>query len=537
MRPLPLLALVLAPLALGPRALAQTPAPEPRRPNLLFVFSDDHATSAIGAYGGRLAALDPTPAIDALARQGMLFERSYCTNAICGPSRAVILTGLFSHRNGFRQNGDRFDGDERTFPKLLQAAGYRTAMIGKWHLGSDPRGFHHWEVLPGQGDYYNPELIGPTGRRRVEGHCTDVITDLAIEWLEANAGGEAPWLLMCQQKAPHRTWMPAPRHLALYRDVEIPEPPTLFDRREDNASPARHQEMEIERDLELVYDLFLEPTDRWDPSAGRANDASGFRNLERMTPDQRAAWDAAFGPENAAFLEARLEGPELVRWKYQRYMRNYLRCVRGVDECVGRLVAWLDEHGLADDTVVVYSSDQGFFLGEHGWFDKRWMYEESFAMPLIVRWPGVTAPGTRDRHLVQNVDYAETFLDLAGVVVPADMQGRSLLPLLRGEDPGDWRDALYYHYFEFPGVHAVARHDGVRTERYKLIDFYQLDEQELYDLERDPDELRNVWGDPDYAEVREGLQERLLALREQVGDDTDRRPLPPDERRRLGAPR
>jgi arylsulfatase A-like enzyme len=517
-------------LALAPGPQSSEPA---RRPNILFVFSDDHAPNAIGAYGGWLAGVNPTPSIDALARQGMLFEGSYCTNSICGPSRAVILTGKFSHRNGFRQNGDRFDGDQQTFPKLLQGAGYRTAMIGKWHLNSDPQGFDYWEVLPGQGSYYNPELISAQGRRQVEGHCTDIVTDLAIDWLEENGRGEKPWMLMCQQKAPHRTWMPAPRHLSLYADAEIPEPATLFDRWEDNASPARHQEMEIERDLEQVYDLFLDPTDRWDPSVGRANDASGFRNLERMTPEQRATWDAAFGPENAAFREAHLTGPDLVRWKYQRYIKNYLRCVRGVDECVGRLTAWLEENGLAENTVVVYSSDQGFFLGEHGWFDKRWMYEESLAMPLIVRWPGVTAPGSRNRDLVQNLDYAETFLEIAGVPVPDDMQGRSLVPLLRGQTPKDWRDAIYYHYYEFPGVHAVARHRGVRTRTHKLIQFYQLDEWELYDLEQDPDELLNVYGDPRFAEVTAVLRGRLDELGRSYGDDTDLSPLPEDERARL----
>jgi len=500
---------------------AQQPARAPRRPNILFIFSDDHAQAAIGAYGGRLAALDPTPHIDELARQGMIFERSYCTNSLCGPSRAVIQTGKFSHRNGFRQNGDRFDGDQVTFPKLLQSAGYRTAMIGKWHLGTDPQGFDHWEVLPGQGDYYNPELIGPEGRRRVEGHCTEIVTDLALEWLDSQADSDRPWLLMCQHKAPHRTWMPAERELALYRDAVIPEPPTLFDRWEDNASPARNQEMEVARDLELVYDLFLEPDDRWDPSEARANDASGFRNLQRMTPEQRAAWDAAFVPENEAFRAAHLTGEELVHWKYQRYMKNYLRCVRGVDESVGRLLAWLDEHGQADNTIVVYSSDQGFFLGEHGWFDKRWMYEESFAMPLIVRWPGVTAPGSHNRDFVQNLDYAETFLEMAGVAIPAEMQGRSLVPLLRGETPADWRRSLYYHYYEFPGAHSVARHFGIRTERYKLMRFYQLDEWELYDLQRDPEELQNIWGRPELASVTAELRKELEGLRERYGDEGD----------------
>ena len=496
------------------------------RPNILFLFSDDHAPHAIGAYGGPLAALDPTPEIDRLADQGMLFRNSFCTNSICGPSRAVILTGLHSHRNGFMNNGNRFDGDQRTFPKLLQGAGYKTAMIGKWHLKTDPQGFDYWDVLPGQGDYYNPELISAAGKRRVEGYCTDIVTDLAIEWMDGQRESGEPFLLMCQHKAPHRNWMPALRHLDLFDDIEVPEPATLFDTWEDNASPARHQEMSVARELNPVHDLFFDPQRNWDPEAGKAIDASGSRNLKRMTPDQLAKWKAGLGDQNAAFAAAAPEGPDLVRWKYQRYIKNYLRTIRGVDESVGRLLAYLDETGLADNTIVVYSSDQGFYLGDHGWYDKRWMYEESLAMPLIVRWPGVTKPGSVNTDLVQNLDYAETFLEAAGVPVPDDMQGRSLVPLLRGEQPTDWRDAIYYHYYEFPSVHMVARHYGIRTDRYKLIRFYQFDEWELYDLEKDPDELRNVYDDPAYRGIATSMAVRLGELRAQYGDDGDDRPMP-----------
>ena len=505
--------------ALSAATHAQDTARE--RPNILFIFTDDHAQHAIGAYGGALAALDPTPSIDRLASQGMLFRNSFCTNSICGPSRAVVQTGKHSWRNGFRANGDRFDGSQQTFPKLLRAAGYATAMIGKWHLQSDPQGFDAWDVLPGQGDYYNPEFISADGRRRIEGYCTDIVTDLAIEWLEHGRDDDKPFLLMCQHKAPHRNWMPPLRHLSLHADREIPEPVTLFDRFEDNASPARHAEMGIDQNMNLVYDLFVDPDEDWDPQAGTALDSSGYHNLSRMTVDQRAAWDDAFAAENRAFREAPPEGKALVSWKYQRYMKNYLRCVRGVDDSVGRLLEYLETSGLAANTIVVYSSDQGFYLGDHGWYDKRWMYEPSLRMPLIVRWPGVTKPGAVDQHLVQNLDYAETFLAAAGVPIPADMQGESLVSLLRGDPAPEWRDSIYYHYFGYPDVHRVARHYGIRTDRYKLMRFYQLDEWELYDLESDPDELHNRYADPAYREIQAGLAERLEALRTEYGDDSD----------------
>jgi arylsulfatase A-like enzyme len=501
--------------------VAATSLADDTRPNIIFIFSDDHAPHAIGAYDGWLKSVNPTPRIDRLASEGMLFRESFCTNSICGPSRAVIQTGKHSHLNGFVRNGNTFDGDQQTFPKLLQAAGYRTAIIGKWHLKSDPQGFDYWDVLPGQGSYYNPDLINADGKRRVEGYCTDIVTDLAIEWLEEQRKEDGPFMLMCQHKAPHRNWMPALRHLELYGDQEIPEPSTLFDRWEDNASPAHHQEMEIDRHMKLEYDLFASPYEGFDAEEGEAQDKSGFRTLKRMSVEQREAWMAAFAEENAAFLAAKPEGKELVRWKYQRYIKNYLRCIRGVDESVGRLVDYLDEHGLAENTVIIYSSDQGFFLGDHGWFDKRWMYEESLLMPLIVRWPGVTPPGSVNRDLVQNLDYAETFLEIAGAQIPGDMQGRSLVPLLRGEHPEDWRDAIYYHYHEYPAVHQVARHYGIRTKRHKLIRFYQFDEWEFYDLQTDPDELENRYGDPAYRDVIAGLAVRLGELRSEYGDDSD----------------
>ncbi len=514
-------------------------ASSPTRPNILFIFSDDHAPHAIGAYGSRFAALDPTPHIDALARQGMLFKNSFCTNAICGPSRAVILTGLHSHKNGFRKNGDRFDASQTTFPKVLRAQGYETALFGKWHLQSDPEGFDTWRVLPGQGDYYNPVLYGNDDvdeagkpqRSVTQGHCTDIVTDLAVRFLERRhqEKRDQPFLLMCQHKAPHRNWMPAPRHLGLWEDQNLPEPTTLFDQHDDDASPARLQEMEIAIHLDLVYDLFAPPPPAWDPKAGRALDTSGYQNLKRMTKSQRALWDAAFRASNDRFVVDAPSGAALLRFKYQRYIKNYLRTARGVDDSVGALVAKLDELGISDNTIVVYSSDQGFFLGDHGYYDKRFMYDEALAIPLIVRWPGVTRPGSTCEALVQNLDYAATFLEAAGVEEAPKTQGKSLVPLLSGSKPSGWRDAIYYHYHGFPDVHRVARHNGVRTARHKLLHFYQFEEWEFYDLERDPDEAHNLFEDPAYAELVASMQERLGRMAADCEDDTDRSRFSPDE--------
>jgi arylsulfatase A-like enzyme len=515
--PIPLLALAL--LSLPWIAFAD------ERPNVLFIFSDDHASHAIGAYGGWLAGVAPTPNIDQLARSGMLFENSFCTNSICGPSRAVILTGKHSHLNGFRQNGDRFDGRQQTFPKLLREAGYTTALFGKWHLESDPTGFDHWSILRGQGEYYNPAIVSDDGQKQHIGHVTDVVTDLAIGWLKTGRDPRKPFFLMCQHKAPHRTWMPAIRHLPLFGDRDLPEPTTLFDNYQDNASPARHQEMEIARHLSLANDLKVD-TGASGREQGRNVDRSTEATLERMTNEQRTAWVAAYGPKNQAFREANLQGRDLVRWKYQRYIKDYLRCIAGVDESVGRLRAVLNELGIEQNTVVIYASDQGFYLGDHGWYDKRWMYEPSLKMPLIVSWPGVTPPAARDTHLVQNLDYAETFLEIAGVPIPDDMQGRSLVPLLKGEAVTDWRDSIYYHYYEYPSVHMVAAHYGIRTDRYKLIRFYQFGEWEFYDLQQDPEELVNEYANPAHANTISRLKSDLDAQRKEYRDESDVRVKP-----------
>ena len=492
------------------------------RPNIVFVFSDDHAPHAIGAYNGWLKSVNPTPNIDKLAAQGMLFENSFCTNSICGPSRAVILTGKHSHKNGFMNNGNNFDGDQQTFPKLLRKAGYQTAFYGKWHLKSMPQGFDEWMVLPGQGLYYNPDFLTPNGKIQVQGYCTDVVTDMAVEWLREKRDRKKPFMLMCQHKAPHRNWMPALRHLDLYDDVDIPEPATLFDKWQDNAPPARYQELEIDRHMDPNYDLFLDLTPDFQGEAIQTRqDRSAWNNLKRFTPEQLKAWRAAYSPKDEAFHKSNLEGDDLVRWKFQRYAKNYLRCVKGVDESVGRLMDVLDEIGLAENTIVIYSSDQGFYVGDHGWYDKRWMYEESLKMPLIVKWPGVTKPGSRSQLMVQNLDYAETFLDIAGASIPGDMQGVSLVPLLKGRTPENWRKSIYYHYYEFPSVHMVPRHYGIRTEDHKLMHFYEFDEWEFYDLKNDPDELVNLYGNAEQASEIEKIKGQLAQLRKRYADDSD----------------
>ena len=493
------------------------------RPNVLFIFTDDHAPHAIGAYDGWLKSVNPTPNIDRLAAEGMVFKNSFCTNSICGPSRAVIQTGKHSHKNGFMNNGNSFDWDQQTFPKLLQKAGYQTAMYGKSHLKGKPQGFDDWMVLPGQGLYYNPDFQTPDGLKRIDGYCTDIVTDLAVQWLEEKRDDDKPFMLMVQHKAPHRNWMPAMRHLHLYDDIEIPEPATLFDKWEDNTLAAKYQELEIDGHMDLNYDLFLDLTADFEGEASqKRQDKSAWNNMKRMSPEQLKTWRDAYGPKDEGFHKANLSGDDLVRWKYQRYAKNYLRCVKGADESVGRLMDTLEELGLDENTVVIYSSDQGFYIGDHGWYDKRWMYEESLKMPLVAKWPGVTPPGSQNFDLVQNLDYAETFLDLAGAPIPKDMQGQSLVPLLKGEGDGEFRDGIYYHYYEYPSVHMVPRHFGIRTHRYKLMSFYQFGVWEMYDLQEDPDELTNIYETADPALVSE-MKQKLKDLQTKY-DDTSAEP-------------
>ena len=491
---------------------------EPRPPNILFIMSDDHAFQAISAYGSELIS---TPNIDRLAREGMRFDQAFVTNSICAPSRAVILTGKHSHLNGVLDNGDVFDSTQQTFPKLLQLAGYETAVIGKWHLKSQPTGFDYWKVLPGQGNYYQPDFLNPEGQVTDSGYVTDLIADFSIGWLKSRADQEKPFLLLCQNKAPHREWMPSQDHLGAFMDEPLPVPGTLFDDYSGRGRAAREAEMKISGHMGLTNDnkihpdsvekLGLEEFSPWYAKAYRWG-------YGRMSESEKNSWDSVYGPVTREFMEDRPGGDSLTAWKYQRYMQDYLATILSVDDNVGRILDYLDEAGLADNTIVVYTSDQGFYLGEHGWFDKRFMYEESFRTPLIVRWPGHVEPGTACDKLVQNLDFAQTFLDATGADVPADMQGRSMLPLFSGgENP--WRDAIYYHYFEYPGIHAVKRHYGIRTNTHKLIHFYNdIDEWELYDLQQDPDELNNVAGEKAYADIEADLRRRLEEMMTEYGD-------------------
>jgi arylsulfatase A-like enzyme len=480
----PILALVCA-LIVPSRAEAAD-----RRPNILFIFSDDHAFQAISAYGDPRRLID-TPNIDRIAREGMRFDRCLVTNSICGPSRATVLTGKYSHANGFYNNtNSKFNGAQTTFPKLLQSAGYQTAIVGKWHLVTDPTGFDEWHILPGQGVYYNPPMIDRGRKVQHQGYVTDIITQLSLDWLKRRDRSR-PFLLMCQHKAPHRGWEPALRHLDHDHDRRYLEPATLFDDYSGRGKAEHAQDMTIARTLD-ARDLKLLPPGE-------------------LTADQRKDWDAYYEPRNRAFRAATLQGPDLVRWKYNRYLHDYLGCIKAVDESVGRLLAVLDEEGLTDNTIVVYTSDQGFYLGEHGWFDKRWIFEESLRTPLLARWPGVIKPGSRCDRIVSNLDFAETLLEAAGQPIPAEMQGRSLVPLLKGQTPADWRTSLYYHYYEYPGPHNVRRHYGVVTDRYKLVCFYEpeMNYRELFDLKTDPSELRSVYDRPEYAQVQNELQREL----------------------------
>lgn len=495
-------------------AAGQTAAWAAKRPNILFIFSDDHAYQAIGAYGAKFAK---TPNLDRLASQGMRFEHCLVTNSICGPSRAVVLTGKYSHLNGFWDNNkSRFDGSQQTFPKLMQKAGYQTAIVGKWHLVSDPTGFDYWEILPGQGDYHNPEFLKPEGRVKYKGYVTDIITDKTLDWLKKDRDPNKPFVMMCQHKATHRIWQPSLRDLRMFDDVTFPEPPTLFDDYANRASGAREQEMTIAEHMMLTSDLKMTPL----PGDTSSEAKAWKRYQDRFTDEQRKEWNAYYGPINEALRKSNLSGKELTRWKYQRYMKDYLSCAATVDENVGRLMKYLDESGLAENTIVIYSSDQGFYLGEHGWYDKRWMYEESLKTPLIVRWPGKVKPESVDTHLVSNLDFAETFLDVAGIPAPEDMQGRSLVPLLKGEAPADWRKSFYYHYYEYPQPHHVPPHYGVRTEQHKLIYYPLTKEWELFDLKADPHEIKSVYDEPAQAERVKELKAELERLREQYKDTT-----------------
>jgi len=487
------------------------------KPNIIFMMADDHAVQAISAYGHEIGKIAPTPNIDRIAENGVIFNKSYCTNSICGPSRAVILTGKHSHMNGFRQNGNVFDGSQETIPKILQKSGYETAIIGKWHLHGVPQGFDHWEILKEQGNYYNPEFIHPnksTNNKidtvRVEGYTTDLITDKSIDWLKDRTKAEKPFYLMVHHKAPHRNWMPALRHVNLYDSVQFPLPRTYLTSHQGSVA-SKNQLQTIYEDMYEGHDLKL--TKAYGSKELASNPWSS--DFDRMTPEQRKIWNDAYQLKNDAFHKSNLHGDALAKWKGQRYLQEYMATIASVDESIGAILDYLEESGLDKNTLVVYTSDQGFYLGEKGWFDKRFMYEESFRMPLLMQFPDIIKANSKIDALVQNLDFAQTFLDFADAnQFSGEMQGKSLKPLLEEKiNDNDFRDVIYYHYYDYPAFHMVKKHYGIRTERYKLMHFYDdIDEWEFYDLEKDPSEVDNLIDHKDYSALISKMKLKLDAV-------------------------
>jgi arylsulfatase A-like enzyme len=487
---LPVLTILLTILA-GSAAAAD-------RPNIIFIMSDDHAAHAISAYGSRV---NTTPNIDRLAREGMRFDNVFVTNSICTPSRAAILTGQYAHRNGVPVF-NRFDSSRQTVARLLQAGGYYTGMIGKWHLGSDPAGFDRWEILPGQGAYMDPVLYTATGEKTYTGrYVTDVITDLALDFIRTRPSGK-PFFLMMHHKAPHRNWVPEEKYRTQFENRWIPEPPTLWDSYATRTDALHENRQRVSADL-TRRDLKLEP-----PA-----ELTGTERLRWLStkPDEVTV---AIGGKTAT-----LTGEALTRWKYQRYMQDYLATVQSVDDSVGRVLGLLDSTGLSKNTIVIYTSDQGFFLGDHGMYDKRFMYEECLRMPFLARWPAGIKAGAVARAMALNVDFAPTFLEAAGLAVPADMQGRSLVPIMKGRTPADWRTSMYYRYYHDPGDHNTRAHYGVRTATHKLISFWKSGQWELFDLVNDSAELHNLYGQPGHGAITAELKAELMRLKQALGDE------------------
>ncbi|MFC4870866.1 sulfatase [Negadavirga shengliensis] len=481
----------------------KTPGEEYQKPNIIIILSDDHTQQAISAYG---STLTQTPNIDRIAHEGVIFNRAYVNNSICGPSRAAILTGKYSHKNGYKDNENSFyDSGQDQFVNHLQAYGYRTAWIGKYHLGKNPKGFDYWEILPGQGHYYNPDFIQMDGSTvRKEGYVSDLIQDAAERWLD-DRNDDSPFCLIVGHKATHRTWMPDLEDLGRFDDIQYPLPDNFYDNYEGREA-AKVQDMSIAETMLLDYDLKMYPEDTRDI------------NVTRMNAAQRDQFDTYYRAIHKDLINADLTGKTLTEWKFQRYMRDYLATAASMDRNIGRLLDYLDGNGLADNTIVIYLSDQGFYLGEHGWFDKRFMYEESFRTPMVMRYPGVIEAGSISDDLVMNIDLAPTILDAARIEIPAAMQGESFLPVLTNSQASG-RDALYYHYYE-NGEHAVSPHFGVKTDRYKLMRFYnRVESWELFDLENDPSEMNNVYGQEAYVAVEKEMKERLLGLMEKYEDE------------------
>ena len=487
-----------------------------KRPNIIFIMTDDHASHAMSCYGSRI---NETPNMDRIAEGGMRFDNCFCTNSICAPSRATILTGTHTHINGVKTLGDKLDNRKENFAKVLQGAGYQTAIVGKWHLGQGekhhPTGFDYYNVLPHQGDYFDPTMIEMGTRKVLTGYVTDIITEKSLDWLE-KTDRDRPFMLMCHHKAPHRPWLSDDKHRDMYKDVDIPLPETFFDDYENRSEAAKRAKMRVESDFSSL-DLKIKIPE-------------GHDKMDRLpVPDDAAdveyiTWEG----ERKTFGSKR----ELKEWKYQRYIKEYLRCVAAVDDSVGEILDWLEEKGIADDTMVIYTSDQGFFLGDHGWYDKRFMYEESLRMPLVIKYPNKIKAGSVSKDMVLNLDFAQTMLDAAGCDSPDFMQGRSFMPILEGEQIKDWRKSMYYRYWMHLAHHNVAAHYGIRTMDYKLIYYYgdalgttgSIDETtpeewELFDLGKDPAEMNNVYDNPDYYDIREELKKEMYRLKEEAKDD------------------
>lgn len=532
-----------------------------QHPNIVYIMCDDHAYQCISAYGSALSKLAPTPNIDRLAERGMRFDRAFVENSLSTPSRACLMTGQYSHQNGQRQLGEGIDTSRTFFTELLQEAGYQTAVVGKWHMGCDPKGFDYYHVYNDQGQYWNPQYRGTDTNNEFvveEGYSTDLTTDHALSFIE-HRDPSKPFCLLLHHKAPHRNWQANLKYLGMYDDVEFPMPENFYDDYATRGSAARTQKMSVTRDMRWEQDFKVpEMLDLNNPDSKDSYNAL-MGEINRMTPEQRSAWGRYYFPRNRRLLEAQLKGKDLDNWKYQVYIRDYMSVIASVDESVGRVLDYLDKNGLTDNTMIVYTSDQGFYMGEHGWFDKRFMYEESLRTPLIVSYPGYTKPGSVCNRLVQNIDYAPTFLALAGVQQPKDMPGRSLVPVLNnGDNVKNWRQSIYYHYYDYPTYHMVRKHDGVRTERYKLIHFYgkggldavsenkyqnvpgtreygtmkglesigyfepkdeAVDYCELYDLQTDPHEQNNIFGKPGTEKIMKQLQRELDKYRKTLAVD------------------
>lgn len=487
--------------------------------NIVYIMTDDHSYQTISAYGGELTKLAPTPNLDRLAKKGMLFQRAFVENSLSTPSRACLMTGLYSHQNGQRTLFGMVDTTKTFVSEILQQNGYQTAVVGKWHMRCEPKGFDYYQILFDQGAYYNPEFKSKeTGGKyiRREGYATTLTTDYAINFLE-HRNNSKPFCLFVHHKAPHRNWMPESKYLHLYEDVEFSYPDTFDDDYSTRCEPAHSQQMEIDKCMTIVYDLKVNQLKDTEPYSKEWNAKGMQLSLNRMNPSERQQWEAAYVKRYEDFQKKQPVGQDLKRWKYQEYLKDYLRCIKSVDDEVGRLLDYLEKHDLMKNTVIVYTSDQGFYMGEHGWFDKRFMYEESFRTPLIIYYPE-KKKNSKCKALVQNIDYAPTILDVAGIAKPDYMVGNSLVPLLKGRIPNEWRSDIYYHYYDFPAQHQVRRHDGVRDNRYKLIHFYDakkkhLNCDELYDLQKDPNELNNLYGDIKYKKIQDRLQKRLDSYR------------------------